>query len=156
MDTTSKVPTQWHYTNEPLKLDESERGNFTRSKLQILIKDTDEIFYDKYTKGIEVSLVNLTDSTVSIVVEENHLDLRKQVYYNNEWRDIESTGSYECGLSYWIVELKTYEYFQSTLPCSRGKVNAEARYILRSANLPIITSRTFESSFNLEELLEKI
>jgi len=113
--------------------------------------DTSETI-GKDVQGFKVYVVNSTDSLVSLPEQDSRLYLKRQVYHNNTWRDVEYLPSSWCGNSYHNINLASESYWEFLAPCMQGKTEALFRFELELSNNKIVYSNTFRGSFNTTQL----
>ena len=78
--------------------------------------------------------------------------LKRQVFYNNKWQDVEYLPSSWCGNSYHNVYIKPNEYWDFIAPCTAGKIEAKFRFKLSVNSNSTIYSNEFTGSFNKSQL----
>lgn len=138
--------------NAPKKLTTQLSDYIKAKELAIVVKTdlTDE--FEKGISGFKVYLINKSDSIVELAAQDSRLNLKRQVFYNNEWKDIEYLPSSWCGNSYHSVYIKPNEYWEFTAPCLTGKIAAKFRFQLFINDNLAINSNEFEGSFNKKQL----
>lgn len=138
--------------NAPKKLI-PEISNYSKSnELQIIVKTDLTTEFDKGISGFKIFIVNKSDSIAELPAQDSRLYLKRQVFYNNEWKDIEYIPSSWCGNSYHSVYIKPNEYWKFTAPCLKGKISSKFRFQLYINNHLTIYSNEFQGSFNKTQI----
>lgn len=141
--------------NAPKKITKSIERLADQNAFSIIADNaSDQVFQQKF-KGFKVFIVNTTDSLVSVPAEDSRLYVKRQVYYENKWQDIEYLHSSWCGNSYHNVNLASNHYWEFIVPCVQGKIQAMFRFEFKVDEGEILYSNTFYGSFN-KSRLEKI
>tara|TARA_R110002073_G_scaffold139232_1_gene289222 strand:+ start:2907 stop:3530 length:624 start_codon:yes stop_codon:yes gene_type:complete len=138
--------------NIPKKLTSKDTKLFKKNKLELIVKTDSIIEFEKGITGFKVFIVNKTNAIVKIQAQDSRLYLKRQVLYNNKWRDIEYLPSSWCGNSYHNVYIKPNEYWDLKAPCIKGKIKATFRFQLYVNNNLTIYSNEFKGSFNKKQL----
>ncbi len=120
--------------------------------LQIIVKTNLNTEYKKGIAGFKVFVVNTSDSICQLPAQDSRLYIKRQVYYKDEWRDIEYLPSSWCGNSYHNVYIKPNEYWDFNAPCLQGSIKAKFRFQLYINNKLTLYSNEFEGSFNKKQL----
>ena len=138
--------------NSP-KITVKKINRFSRDKkFQIVVKSDSVSEFTKGVKGFKVFVINRTDSLVGLPAQDSRLYLKRQVFHDGKWKDIEYLPSSWCGNSYHTVFIKPNEYWDFNVPCLTGKIEAKFRFeLLVNENL-IIHSNEFKGSFNKKQL----
>ena len=84
--------------------------------------------------------------------QDSRLYVKRQVYYDNKWQDIEYLPSSWCGNSYHNVNLASSYYWEFIAPCLQGKTEALFRFELQLNEGKLLYSNTFTGSFNKSQL----
>lgn len=141
--------------NSPQKLT-SEITKYSKLKgLEIVVNTDLTAEFEKGISGFKVFLINKSDSIIELAAQDSRLYLKRQVFYKNEWKDIEYLPSSWCGNSYHSVYIKPNEYWDFTAPCLKGKVDAKFRFELNINDNLTIYSNEFEGSFNKRQLIKE-
>jgi len=141
--------------NSPQKLT-SEITKYSKLKgLEIFVNTDLTAEFEKGISGFKVFLINKSDSIIELAAQDSRLYLKRQVFYKNEWKDIEYLPSSWCGNSYHSVYIKPNEYWDFTAPCLKGKVDAKFRFELNINDNLTIYSNEFEGSFNKRQLIKE-
>ena len=139
-------------SNSP-KILTSEISKFSKSnKLEIIVKPDLITEFEKGILGFKVFIVNKSDSIKELPAQDSRLYLKRQVFYKNEWKDIEYLPSSWCGNSYHSVFIKPNEYWDFTAPCLNGKIESKFRFELYVNEELTIYSNEFNGSFNRKQL----
>ncbi len=142
-------------TNTPMIINERIRQLAKPSRLQLIVKIDSLAEFEKGIKGFKVFLVNNTDATVSLEAQDSRLNLKRQVFYNNQWQDVEYLPSSWCGNSYHSVFIKPGQYWDFTAPCLSGKHQAMFRFELSVGKMEKVYSDEFSGSFNRRQLIKE-
>ena len=138
--------------NVPKKLND-EIGKYSNSKdLKLVVKPEMTAEYMEGIAGFKVFVINKSDSIMELPAQDSRLYLIRQVFYQNEWRDVEYLPSSWCGNSYHNVYINPNEYWEFTAPCLRGKIEAKFRFQLYVNENLTIYSNEFDGSFNKRQL----
>ncbi|MBU3012311.1 hypothetical protein KO506_12920 [Polaribacter vadi] len=138
--------------NSPKNLT-SEISEYSKSnKLEIIVKPELTAEFEKGILGFKVFIINKSDSISELPAQDSRLYLKRQVFYKNEWRDIEYLPSSWCGNSYHSVYIKPNEYWDFSAPCVKGKIKTKFRFELYINEKLTIYSNEFEGSFNKRQL----
>ena len=141
--------------NSPKNLT-SQISEYSKSnKLEIVVKPDLITEFEKGISGFKVFIVNKSDSIKELPAQDSRLYLKRQVFYKNEWRDIEYLPSSWCGNSYHSVFIKPNEYWGFTVPCLNGKIDAKFRFELYVNEELTIYSNEFNGSFNKKQLTKE-
>lgn len=141
--------------NSPQKLT-SEITKYSKLEgLEIFVNTDLMAEFEKGISGFKVFLINKSDSIIELAAQDSRLYLKRQVFYKNEWKDIEYLPSSWCGNSYHSVYIKPNEYWDFTAPCLKGKVDAKFRFELNINDNLTIYSNEFEGSFNKRQLIKE-
>jgi len=139
-------------TNAPKKI-ETDFENISLSNTFQMNVQVDSITkFGKNTKGFKVFVFNRTDSIIELSAQDSRLYIKRQVFYNNEWKDIEYLPSSWCGNSYHSVFIKPNEYWDFTAPYFAGKITSKFRFELYINENLSIYSNEFVGSFNKKQL----
>lgn len=139
-------------SNSP-KILTSEISKFSKSnKLEIIVKPDLITEFEKGILGFKVFIINKSDSIKELPAQDSRLYLKRQVFYKNEWKDIEYLPSSWCGNSYHSVFIKPNEYWDFTAPCLNGKIESKFRFELYVNEELTIYSNEFNGSFNRKQL----
>jgi len=141
-------------SNTPKPLLQKLRSRSTADALQILVTDEATNFTEQY-KGMKVYVVNTTENTIGLGAQDSRLKLKRQVFHEGQWNDIEYLPSSWCGNSYHQVYIKSNQYWEFTAPCLEGEIIAKFRFELAVNNELTIYSNEFEGSFNKSQLKEE-
>ena len=142
-------------TNAPKPTNERIRQLSIPSQFQLIVKNDSLAEFQKGIKGFRVFLINSTDSTISLEAQDSRLNLKRQVFYKNQWQDVEYLPSSWCGNSYHAVYIKAGEYWSFTAPCMNGKQEAKFRFELAITDKEKIYSNEFSGSFNKRQLIKE-
>ena len=134
-------------SSEIFKLSES-------GKLQIVVKPQATKAFEKGISGFKVFVINTSDSIQKLPAQDSRLYLKRQVFYKNQWRDIEYLPSSWCGNSYHSVFIKPNEYWDFTAPCLVGKIESKFRFELYVNDKMTVYSNVFDGSFNEKQLVK--
>jgi len=134
-------------SSEIFKLSES-------GKLQIAVKPEATTAFEKGISGFKVFVINTSDSIQKLPAQDSRLYLKRQVFYKNQWRDIEYLPSSWCGNSYHSVFIKPNEYWDFTAPCLVGKIESKFRFELYVNDKMTVYSNVFDGSFNEKQLVK--
>lgn len=138
--------------NSPKNLT-SEISEYSKSnRLEIIVKPDLTTEFEKGISGFKVFIINKSDSIKELTAQDSRLYIKRQVFYKNEWRDIEYLPSSWCGNSYHSVFIKPNEYWDFTAPCLKGKIDAKFRFELYVKEELTIYSNEFNGSFNKKQL----
>lgn len=137
--------------NSPIKITKEIKELSKTNSFQIIVQTDSIVEFEKGVIGFKVLIINATDSTVELPAQDSRIYLKRQVYFNDEWRDVEYLPSSWCGNSYHSVFIKSNEYWNLKAPCIQGKLNARFRFEL-IANESVIHSNEFMGSFNKRQL----
>lgn len=141
--------------NSPKNLT-SEISEYSKSnKLEIIVKPDLTTELEKGISGFKVFIINKSDSIKELPAQDSRLYLKRQVFYKNEWRDIEYLPSSWCGNSYHSVYIKPNEYWDFTAPCLNGKIDAKFRFELYINEELTIYSNEFNGRFNKKQLIKE-
>ena len=138
--------------NSPKKITAEISGYSKSNDLEIVVKTDLKVKIEKEILGFKVYVINKSDSIRELPAQDSRLYLKRQVFYKNEWRDIEYLPSSWCGNSYHSVFIKSNEYWDFKAPCLVGKIDAKFRFELFVDDELTIYSNEFEGSFNKKQL----
>ncbi|WP_378176828.1 hypothetical protein [Aquimarina sp. SS2-1] len=144
-------------SNRPKKNDQFIRKIGNNSDLQLVVKTDSIVEFRDGVKGFKVFLINSTDSIYLLSAQDSRISVVRQVYYKNEWQDVEYLPSSSCGNSYHSVYIKPNEYWDFTAPCMEGKIKSKFRFnlhigVTKDLAIKNLYSNEFEGSFNKEQL----
>jgi hypothetical protein len=135
------------------KILKSEISEYSKSnKLEIIVKPDLITEFEKGISGFKVFIINKSDSIKELPAQDSRLYLKRQVFYKNEWKDIEYLPSSWCGNSYHSVFIKPNEYWDFTAPCLKGKIDTKFRFELYVNEKLTLYSNEFNGSFNKKQL----
>ena len=138
--------------NVPQKLN-AEIAGFTKSNnLKLVVKPEMTAEYIEGIAGFKVFVINKSDSVMELPAQDSRLYLVRQVFYQDEWRNVEYLPSSWCGNSYHNVYINPNEYWEFTAPCLKGKIEAKFRFQLYVNENLTIYSNEFDGSFNRRQL----
>lgn len=127
----------------------------TKDTLQIIV-DTDAIVeMNEEYEGYKVYIVNTTNQVIKLPAQDSRIYVKRQVFYKNEWHDIEYLPSSWCGNSYHNVFINPDHFWDLKAPCLKGDTDAMFRFELMISKEKHIYSNTFFGSFNLKQLSNK-
>ena len=130
-----------------------EISEYSKSnKLEIIVKPDLITEFEKGISGFKVFIINKSDSIKELPAQDSRLYLKRQVFYKNEWKDIEYLPSSWCGNSYHSVFIKPNEYWDFTAPCLKGKIDTKFRFELYVNKKLTLYSNEFNGSFNKKQL----
>lgn len=138
--------------NTPKKLTSKISEYSKSSKLEIIVKTNLTSQFENGILGFKVFIINKSDSIIELPAQDSRLYLKRQVFHNNQWRDVEYLPSSWCGNSYHNVYIKPNEYWDFTAPCLSGKISANFRFELYVNDDLTIYSNEFKGSFNKKQL----
>ncbi|MCF7567283.1 hypothetical protein L3X37_02740 [Sabulilitoribacter arenilitoris] len=141
--------------NSPKTIDNKINRLSSDEKFQIIAKNDSISEFSTDIKGFKVFVINKTDSIVKLPAQDSRLYLKRQVFYNDKWRDIEYLPSSWCGNSYHSVFIKPNEYWDFNAPCLTGKIEAKFRFELYVNENLIIYSNEFSGNFNKKQLIKE-
>ena len=154
---TSQVDTSalggfYQDSNVPKKLT-AEIADYSKSnKLALVVKPELHTEFEKGIAGFKVFIINKSKTVKELPAQDSRLYLKRQVFYNNKWRDIEYLPSSWCGNSYHNVYIKPNEYYEFAAPCLKGKIKAKFRFELYINDELTLYSEEFTGSFNKRQL----
>ncbi|WP_036382663.1 hypothetical protein [Muricauda sp. MAR_2010_75] len=128
---------------------------------QVIVQTDSIVTFVEKAAGFKVFIVNTSDSIVKLPAQDSRIYLKRQVFYKNEWQDIEYLPSSWCGNSYHSVFIGPNEYWDLEAPCIRGEIQAKFRFQLLVDNTstlydePNIYSNEFNGSFNKSQLIKE-
>lgn len=137
--------------NVPRDLIITPQNESKRKVLQLVVRQEPAVFAGKY-KGFIVTLRNTTNETISLSAQDSRLNIKRQVFYQGAWQDIEYLPSSWCGNSYHQVYIKPNQYWEFEAPCLEGKIEAKFRFELYVNENLTIHSNEFDGSFNTAQL----
>jgi len=138
--------------NHPKPIDQYIDAMASKRQLQLLVNiDSIEAFAPGI-KGYKLFLINSTDTLIKFSAQDSRINIKRQVFYDNKWRDIEYLPNSWCGNSYHYVSLNSNEYWKFTFPCLDGKIKATFRFILNMESNTTLISNEFDGSFNKRQL----
>jgi len=138
--------------NSPKKIT-SEIAKYSSSNtLNIIVKPKLLAEFKKGIQGFKVFVVNKSNKIQELPAQDSRLYLKRQVFYNNKWQDVEYLPSSWCGNSYHNVYIKPNEYWDFIAPCTAGKIEAKFRFKLSVNPNSTIYSNEFTGSFNKGQL----
>lgn len=141
--------------NRPKMIGEGIHTLADAAKFQLIAKSDSLAAFEKRIQGFKVFVVNLTDTIVELRAQDSRLNLKRQVFYHNQWQDIEYLPTSWCGNSYHSVFINPGEYWDFTAPCLVGKIPAKFRFVLRLNDQTELFSNEFEGSFNRIQLTKE-
>ncbi len=155
VEDTSSLGGFYAAQNIPKKINTVIKQLSTPEKFQLYV-DTDAhaTFREKY-RGFKLYVINRSGGNVSLPAQDSRLTLKRQVYHNKKWQDIEYIPSSWCGNSYHNVIIRDGEFWNLVVPCLTGTIEAEFRFEIALANGQLAYSNTFSGSFNLSQLRKK-
>ncbi|MGV6831425.1 MAG: hypothetical protein ACWA5P_07685 [bacterium] len=134
----------------------TEISEYSKSNaLEIIVKPDLITEFDKKISGFKVFIINKSDSVKRLPAQDSRLYLKRQVFYKNEWRDIEYLPNSWCGNSYHNVSINPNQYWDFTAPCLKGKIDAKFRFQLFVGEELAIYSNEFSGSFNKKQLTKE-
>lgn len=140
--------------NSPKKLI-SEISKFSEpGQFQMVVMPEMTTKFEKGILGFKVFVINTSDRIQEVPAQDSRLYLKRQVFYKNQWQDIEYLPSSWCGNSYHSVFIKPNEYWDFTAPCLKGKIEAKFRFELYVNDKLTLYSNAFEGSFNPKQLVK--
>ncbi len=139
-------------TNTPKKIESSFKNTSLSDTFQMNIQVDSIVKFGKNTKGFRVYVFNKTDSIIELPAQDSRLYIKRQVFYKDEWKDIEYLPSSWCGNSYHSVFIKPNEYWDFIAPCLIGKIHSKFRFELYINENLSVYSNEFEGSFNKKQL----
>ncbi len=142
-------------TNAPKKIETDFETISLSDTFQITVQVDSIVKFGKKTKGFKVYVFNRTDSIVKLPAQDSRLYIKRQVFYNNKWKDIEYLPSSWCGNSYHAVFIKPNEYWGFNAPCLTGKIHSKFRFELYINENLSIYSNEFDGSFNKRQLTKE-
>jgi hypothetical protein len=145
----------YHNQNSPNTVTKELNNISQAAKFQIIVKTDSIANYSKEIKGFKVFIVNKTDSIISLFAQDSRLAVKRQVFYNGKWSDIEYLPRSWCGNSYHSIYLKPDEFWHFNAPCLTGNIEAKFRFELHIRGNLTIYSNEFSGSFNEEQLEKK-
>jgi len=141
--------------NSPKVVKEEINRISLENKFQILVKYDSISKFSEGVNGFKVFVVNKTDSIIELPAQDSRLSIKRQVYYNGVWSDIEYLPSSWCGNSYHSVFIKPNEYWDFNAPCLTGKMKSKFRFELYVDENLSIYSNEFKGSFNKKQLIKE-
>jgi len=138
--------------NSPKKITAEISEYLKSNSLGIIVRPDLKTEFEKGISGFKVFIINKSDSIKELPAQDSRLYLKRQVFYKNEWRDIEYLPSSWCGNSYHSVFIKPNEYWDFKAPCLNGKIDAKFRFELYVNEELTIYSNEFNGSFNKKQL----
>ncbi|MBS9462326.1 hypothetical protein KIM67_07885 [Flagellimonas sp. 389] len=146
--------------NIPKKID-SKINTFSKNRaFQIIAKVDSIVEYAKNVSGFKVFIINTSNSKVELPAQDSRIYLKRQVFHEGKWQDIEYLPNSWCGNSYHNVIIMPNEYWDLQAPCLKGKTTAKFRFKLQvddafsssSSKDSNIYSNEFFGSFNKSQL----
>lgn len=146
-----------HYSdkNYPKSLEGITYNSFENKPLQIIVKEDSIVNFNKNTSGFKVFIINNSKETIKLQAQDSRLYVKKQVFFKNEWKDIEYLPNSWCGNSYHSVYINPNEFWDFNAPCTKGKIKAKFRYALTINKEQTIYSNIFSGSFNKKQLTKE-
>ena len=121
-------------------------------ELKVIVRTDMTSEFEKGVLGFKVFVINTSDSLIGLPAQDSRLYLKRQVFYRNEWRDVEYLPNSWCGNSYHNVFIKPNEYWDLVAPCITGAIKAKFRFQLLVNEQTVIYSNAFDGSFNKKQL----
>ncbi len=141
--------------NKPKKLT-PEISEYSKSnELELIVKTDLKTEFKNGISGFKIFIINKSDSITELPAQDSRLYLKRQVFYKNEWRDVEYLPSSWCGNSYHSVFIKPNEYWEFSAPCLNGKIEGTFRFQLFINDNLTIYSNEFSGSFNKKQLTKE-
>lgn len=141
--------------NKPKKLI-PEISEYSKSnELELIVKTDLKTEFKNGISGFKIFIINKSDSITELPAQDSRLYLKRQVFYKNEWRDVEYLPSSWCGNSYHSVFIKPNEYWEFSAPCLNGKIEGTFRFQLFINDNLTIYSNEFSGSFNKKQLTKE-
>lgn len=141
--------------NSPKQTTKEINGISSPDKFLVIVKTDSIAEFEKAISGFRVFVINRTDSIMGLSAQDSRIYLKRQVYYNNKWRDIEYLPSSWCGNSYHSVYIKPNEYWDFKAPCLKGKIETRFRFELYVNENLTVYSNEFQGSFNKRQLTKE-
>lgn len=138
--------------NNPIMVNKKINNISQANKFQFIVKSDSIINFSKKVKGFKVFIINKTDSIISLSAQDSRLNVKRQVFHNGKWKDVEYLPSSWCGNSYHSVYIKPNEFWSFNAPCFAGKIEAKFRFELYVDKNLTIYSNEFLGSFNKKQL----
>lgn len=142
----------WQSPNIPKQLNMNVLEVSFPEKFQLYLDTENPITIEKEIKGFNLYLINRSGKTVALLAQDSRLYLKRQVYHNGKWQDVEYMPQSWCGNSYHTVFIQNDEYWEFEVFCMTGKVEASFRYELQLKDNQKIYSNVFVGSFNESQL----
>lgn len=147
-------------SNTPKRVTSAMKEVSKPNRFQIVVQTDSSIAFTDQISGFKVFVVNSSDSIVKLPAQDSRIYLKRQVFYKNEWQDIEYLPSSWCGNSYHSVFIRPNEYWDLEAPCIEGKISAKFRFQLlmddtlqkHDENNSVVYSNEFYGSFNKSQL----
>lgn len=76
-------------TNSPKVINENIKQLTKPSQFQLIVKTDSLAEFERDTTGFKVFLLNSTDATISLEAQDSRLNLKRQVFFNKQWQDVE-------------------------------------------------------------------
>lgn len=154
---TSKIDTTaiggfYEDDNRPKKIDSKINNISIQDTFQIIVKSDTPTEFENGISGFKVFVINKTDSIINLPAQDSRLYMKRQVFYKNEWKDIEYLPGSWCGNSYHSVSIKSNEFWEFKAPCIVGKITSKFRFVLDTDDDLPIYSNEFQGSFNRRQL----
>lgn len=124
-------------------------------KFQVIAQTDSITEFEKDISGFRVFVINRTNSIMGLSAQDSRIYLKRQVFYNNKWQDVEYLPSSWCGNSYHSVYIESNEYWDFKAPCLKGKIEARFRFELYVNDNLTIYSNEFQGSFNKRQLIKE-
>lgn len=121
-------------------------------EFQLIVKTDLTSADENGISNFKVFVVNQSDSLVRLPAQDSRLKLKRQVFHDKTWKDIEYLPSSWCGNSYHDVYIKPDEFWEFTAPCLTGKIEAKFRFELYVNENLSVYSNEFSGSFNKKQL----
>lgn len=123
--------------------------------MELIVKTDLKTEFKNGISGFKIFIINKSDSITELPAQDSRLYLKRQVFYKNEWRDVEYLPSSWCGNSYHSVFIKPNEYWEFSAPCLNGKIEGTFRFQLFINDNLTIYSNEFSGSFNKKQLTKE-
>lgn len=144
------------FFNSPKALTPSIASYTKPNALQVVVRTDLTTIIGKNVQAFHVLVVNTSDSISRLPAQDGRLYLIRQVFYKDQWRDIEYLPSSWCGNSYYDVLIQPQAYWTFEVPCLRGRIRAKFRYKLSlEGDKANIYSNEFKGSFNKKQLTKR-
>lgn len=158
IDTTPVNGLWYNYLSKPKKIKKKLKKISEPDQFQVLALPSEQVEFKEGVSGFKVYIINNTDLKIEFIINTGRVNLIRQAFFENQWRDIEYGPTHSKYLNY-LTQFSSYmepnQYWEFMAPCVEGNLKAKFRFKLTTDENHIVYSNEWEGTVNRLQTIVK-